>query len=222
MSHAPQGGQAPDQASSGRQTGAAAPPGQIIRKARKAASHPTSHKRHGDTRLATASDRPTYRVSQSPDHGGGTPHLCGGRDRADSRTGAPCRAKAVQLPRGSDHRLPQLRAAWAERVTPAGCHRPRGRNLQLWLPFSMDRGRSVCAGCRLHGSGDPSRPNRSCRPHGLPAQDAWQHRGHAARCERPDLRARDLGPRIRSASSGRCLEARKTVALVWASVRNDP
>src|SRR5207302_8586456 len=67
MSHAPQGGQAPDQASSGRQTGAAAPLGRFIPKARKTASHPTSHKRHGDTRLATASDRPTYRVSQSPE-----------------------------------------------------------------------------------------------------------------------------------------------------------
>jgi hypothetical protein len=67
MSHAPQGGQAPDQASSGRQTGAAAPLGRFIPKARKTASHPTSHKRHGDTRLATASDRPTCRVSQSPE-----------------------------------------------------------------------------------------------------------------------------------------------------------
>jgi hypothetical protein len=66
--HAPQGGQAPDQASSGRQTGAAVPPGQIIPKARNAASHPTSHKQHGHTRLATAPDRPTRRVSQSPDH----------------------------------------------------------------------------------------------------------------------------------------------------------
>jgi hypothetical protein len=65
MSHAPQGGRAPDQASSGRQTGAAAPPGQIIPKAPKAASHMTSHKQHGDTRLAAASDRPTRRVSQS-------------------------------------------------------------------------------------------------------------------------------------------------------------
>jgi hypothetical protein len=67
MSHAHRGGQAPDQASSGRQTGAAAPLGRFIRKARKAASHPTSHKRHGDTRLATASDRPTCRVSQKPE-----------------------------------------------------------------------------------------------------------------------------------------------------------
>ena len=67
MSHAPTGGQAPDQANSGRQTGAAVPPGQIIPKARNAASHPTSHKQHGDTNLATAPDRPTHRVSQSPD-----------------------------------------------------------------------------------------------------------------------------------------------------------
>jgi hypothetical protein len=44
---------------------AAVPPGQIIRKARNAASHPTSHKQHGNTRLATAPDRPTRRVSQS-------------------------------------------------------------------------------------------------------------------------------------------------------------
>ena len=43
------------------------PLGRIIPKARKAASHPTSHKRHGDTRLATAPDRPTRRVSQSPE-----------------------------------------------------------------------------------------------------------------------------------------------------------
>ena len=35
--------------------------------ARKTASHKTSHKQHGDTRLATASVRPTCRVSQSPD-----------------------------------------------------------------------------------------------------------------------------------------------------------
>ena len=48
MSHAPQGGQAPDQASSGRQTGVAVPPGRISPKARKAASHQTSHMRHGD------------------------------------------------------------------------------------------------------------------------------------------------------------------------------
>ena len=38
----------------------------IIKKARNAASHPTSHTRHGDTRLATAPDRPTQRVSQFP------------------------------------------------------------------------------------------------------------------------------------------------------------
>ena len=57
MSHAPQGGQAPDQASSGRQTGAAVPPGQIIPKAHPtAASHLTSHKQHGDTRLASVPD----------------------------------------------------------------------------------------------------------------------------------------------------------------------
>ena len=48
MSHAHEGGQAPDQASSGRQTGVAVPPGRIIPEARKAASHPTSHTRHGD------------------------------------------------------------------------------------------------------------------------------------------------------------------------------
>ena len=67
MSHALRGGQAPDQASSGRQTGAAVPLGQIIPKARNAASHLTSHKQHGDTNLATAPDRPTRRVSQPPD-----------------------------------------------------------------------------------------------------------------------------------------------------------
>src|SRR5438034_1510164 len=72
MSHAPQGGQPPDRGSSGRPTGAAVPPGQIIAKARNAASHPKSHKQHGDTRLATAPDRPTRQVSQSPER-----HDCG-------------------------------------------------------------------------------------------------------------------------------------------------
>ena len=67
MSHAPQGGQAPDQASSGRQTGAAVPPGQIIPKARNAAGHLTSHTQHGDTRLTSANDRHPRRVSQSPE-----------------------------------------------------------------------------------------------------------------------------------------------------------
>jgi hypothetical protein len=67
MSHAPQGGQAPDQASSGRQTGAAVPPRQIIPKARNAAGHLTSHKQHGDTRLTSAKDRHPRRVSQSPE-----------------------------------------------------------------------------------------------------------------------------------------------------------
>jgi hypothetical protein len=84
MSHAPQGGQAPDQASSGRQTGAAVPLGQIIPKARNAASHLTSHKQHGDTNLATAPDRPTRRVSQSPERG-----YCGAASiwaRSGSRT----------------------------------------------------------------------------------------------------------------------------------------
>jgi hypothetical protein len=71
MSHALRDGQAPDQASSGRQTGAAVPLGQIIPKARNAASHLTSHKQHGDTNLATAPDRPTRRVSQSPERSGG-------------------------------------------------------------------------------------------------------------------------------------------------------
>jgi hypothetical protein len=49
MSHAPRGGQAPDQASSGCQTGVALPLGRIIEKGtHNAASHPTSHKRHDD------------------------------------------------------------------------------------------------------------------------------------------------------------------------------
>ncbi len=57
------------QASSGRQTGAAVPPGRIIPKACNAASHPMSHTRHGDNHLATVPDRPTpqsYRHPKSP------------------------------------------------------------------------------------------------------------------------------------------------------------
>jgi hypothetical protein len=49
MSHAHQGGQAPDQASSGRQTGAAAhTQTNHSQGTHTAASHPTSHTRHDD------------------------------------------------------------------------------------------------------------------------------------------------------------------------------
>jgi hypothetical protein len=48
MSHAQEGGQAPDQASSGRQTGAAAhTQTDHSQGTHEAASHPTSHARHG-------------------------------------------------------------------------------------------------------------------------------------------------------------------------------
>ncbi len=67
MSHAHEGGQAPDQASSGRQTDAAAHTQTNHSQGTQRASHPKSHKQHGDTRLATAPDRPTQRVSQSLD-----------------------------------------------------------------------------------------------------------------------------------------------------------
>jgi hypothetical protein len=65
MSHAHRADKLLIKPAAGASTGAAAPLGRFIRKASKAASHPTSHKRHGDTRLATDSDRPTCRVSQS-------------------------------------------------------------------------------------------------------------------------------------------------------------
>jgi hypothetical protein len=49
MSHAREGGQAPDQASSGRQTGAAAhTQTDHSQGTHEAASRPTSHTRHGD------------------------------------------------------------------------------------------------------------------------------------------------------------------------------
>ena len=68
MSHAPQGGQAPDQANSGHQTGVAAlTQTDHSEGTHKAAGPLTSHMRHDNTRLATAPDRPTRRVSQSPE-----------------------------------------------------------------------------------------------------------------------------------------------------------
>jgi hypothetical protein len=70
MSHAHQGGQAPDQASSGRQTGAAVPRGPIIRKARNAASHPTSHTRHDDNQAGDGLRRTDPNESHSPPSGG--------------------------------------------------------------------------------------------------------------------------------------------------------
>jgi hypothetical protein len=54
MSHAEKGGRAPDQASSGRQTGVAVPPGRIIPKARNAAGHPTNHRQHDDNQAGDA------------------------------------------------------------------------------------------------------------------------------------------------------------------------
>ena len=63
MSHAHQGGQAPDQASSGRQTGAAAhTQTDHSEGTHKAAGPLTSHTRHGSNRLATTPDRPPRRV----------------------------------------------------------------------------------------------------------------------------------------------------------------
>ena len=64
----PTGGQAPNQASSGRQTGAAAHTQTNHSKGtHNAASHPKSHTRHDDTNLATAPDGPTHRVLPSPE-----------------------------------------------------------------------------------------------------------------------------------------------------------
>src|SRR5437764_2909054 len=59
----PSGGQAPDQASSGRQTGAAAHARtDHSQGTHKAASHPTSHTRHGDNQ---AGERPRQTPSPS-------------------------------------------------------------------------------------------------------------------------------------------------------------
>jgi hypothetical protein len=79
MSHAHQGGQAPDQASSGRQTGAAAhTQTNHSQGTHTAASHPTSHTRHGDNQagneprqtnpptLTDAPSRPTHLASGRP------------------------------------------------------------------------------------------------------------------------------------------------------------
>jgi hypothetical protein len=62
MSHADEADRLLIKPAAGARPAPPCPLGRFIRKARKAASHPTSHKRHGDTRLATASDRPTYWV----------------------------------------------------------------------------------------------------------------------------------------------------------------
>ena len=64
----PPGGQAPDQANSGRQTGAALPPGQIIRKAHNhAANTLTSHEQHDDNHPGDGPRRTATRVSQHPE-----------------------------------------------------------------------------------------------------------------------------------------------------------
>src|SRR6266536_3131829 len=69
MSHAHQGGQAPDQASSGRQTGAAAhTQTNHSQGTHEAASHPTSHTRHGDNQAGNGprqSHPPTLTVTRA-------------------------------------------------------------------------------------------------------------------------------------------------------------
>jgi hypothetical protein len=66
MSHADKGGRAPDQASSGRQTGVAVLPRRIIPKARNAASHPTSHKQHNDNQAGNGPRQTDSAESHSP------------------------------------------------------------------------------------------------------------------------------------------------------------
>ena len=69
MSHASQGGQAPDQASSGRQTGAAAhTQTNHSQGTHTAASHLTSHTRHDDNQAGNGSRQtnpPTLTVTRA-------------------------------------------------------------------------------------------------------------------------------------------------------------
>jgi hypothetical protein len=66
MSHAQPGGQAPDQANSGRQTGAAAHTRtDHSQGTHTAASHLTSHTRHGDNQAGNGPRRPARRVLPS-------------------------------------------------------------------------------------------------------------------------------------------------------------
>ena len=68
MSHAREGGQAPDQASSGRQTGAAAHARTDHSEGtHEAASHPTSHTRHDDNQAGDGprqTDPPSLTVTR--------------------------------------------------------------------------------------------------------------------------------------------------------------
>jgi hypothetical protein len=65
MSHAPKGGQAPDQANSGRQASPCTP-GRFIPKTRNRGLTPDESQRHDETSLATAPDGPTRRHLQTP------------------------------------------------------------------------------------------------------------------------------------------------------------
>jgi hypothetical protein len=68
MSHADDGGQAPDQASSGRQAGAAVQAGRVIAKTRRNGQHPDESRptRQHQPWRAAQTDRP-WRVSQHPE-----------------------------------------------------------------------------------------------------------------------------------------------------------
>ena len=65
-----EGGRTPDQASRGRQTGAAVHARTVHCEGTQSGPTPEESRRHGGTSLATAPDGPTHRVSQTPERVG--------------------------------------------------------------------------------------------------------------------------------------------------------
>jgi hypothetical protein len=175
----PEGGQAPDQASSGRQTGA--PPHtrrQIIPKART--KRPVTRRvtrGTATTRLATAPDRPTPRVLPSLDGNSSTedynlvrrptlseaaPGVAFSRKISDATRALPLSQRPVSAARRGGGRMmsestaPLVKANW--RLT-----KPQQRGFAFWFPVGLVFGAVELAGALSGRFATSSRGRRSRR-----------------------------------------------------------
>lgn len=145
-----EGGQAPNQASSGRQTGAAAHARtDHSQGTHTAASHPTSHTRHGDNQACNDPDGTTARVLPSPDARARRP--CGSllRRSADARSPRAlqeCPRTRAYSPRRHAAIVERgLQFATAQRATPGSSYPlsvAKGTNASLSRVLSTSRSSS--------------------------------------------------------------------------------
>ena len=125
------------------------PPGRFIPKAHtQAASHQTSHKQHGDTRLATVPDRPTRRVLPSPERPAGgakgaPPAQSGRRASASASSSASARPSAYAAAYASSPSLARSSASVSSRTRPSNCVEVRRRFLAQQVR-AAEQARGAC------------------------------------------------------------------------------